>query len=87
MSSTRNIAALAVHSLGLTNSQALNAADPDCPTVPDIATYIATAMNHEWRIISPVNEVGQDDWREAYPALAAYPADQFDYPAEDRLLR
>jgi nucleoside-diphosphate-sugar epimerase len=24
---------------------------------------------------------------DVYPALAAYPADQFDYPAEDRLLR
>lgn len=34
-----------------------------------------------------INEVGQRDWRDVYPALAAYPADQFDYPAEDRLLR
>jgi nucleoside-diphosphate-sugar epimerase len=135
-SSTCNIAALAVHSLSLTSSQALNAADPDCPTVLDIATYVASAMNHDWRIIplpagqstgaagdtpwtaehpivldtsraistgyipastyadavpalvqAAIDEVGQRDWRDVYPALAAYPADQFDYPAEDRLLQ
>ena len=44
-SSTGNIAALAVHSLGLTSSQVLNAADPDCPAVLDIATCVASAMN------------------------------------------
>jgi nucleoside-diphosphate-sugar epimerase len=135
-SSTCNIAALAVHSLSLASSQVLNAADPDCPTVLDIATYVASAMNHDWRIIllpagqstgaagdtpwttehpivldtsraistgyipastysdavpalvqAAIAEVGQNDWRDIYPALAAYPADQFDYPAEDRLLQ
>ena len=135
-SSTCNIAALAVHSLGLTSSQVFNAADPDCPAVLDIATCVASAMSHDWRIIpvprgqsagatgdtpwttehpivldtsravstgyipastyadavpalveAAINEVGQRDWRDVYPALAAYPADQFDYPAEDRLLR
>src|SRR5262249_54899922 len=50
-SSTANIAALAVHCLGLTSSQALNAADPDCPTVLEIANYVATAMNHSWQIV------------------------------------
>jgi nucleoside-diphosphate-sugar epimerase len=135
-SSTANIAELAVHSLGLTTSQVFNAADPDCPTVSEIANHIATAMNHTWRIMpmtdaqstgpvgdtpwtaeppivldtsralaagytpattyagaipalvhAAITEVGDRDWREVYPVLAAYPGDQFDYNAEDKLLQ
>lgn len=135
-SSTANIAALAVHSLGLTSSQAINAADPDCPAVLDIANYVATAMNHNWQIVpipdaqatgsvgdtpwttefplvldtsraiaagytpattyadaipalvkAAITEVGDRDWHEIYPALAAYPVELFDYEAEDKLMQ
>jgi nucleoside-diphosphate-sugar epimerase len=135
-SSTANIAALAAHALRLTSSQALNAADPDCPAVLDIASCIGAAMNHHWRVVpipdaqsageagdtpwtaenpivldtsratrcgytpatsyvnaipglvqAAIAEVGADDWRQTYPALAAYPGDLFDYKTEDELLK
>jgi nucleoside-diphosphate-sugar epimerase len=89
-SSTGNIAALAVHSLSLASSQVLNAADPDCPTVLNIATYVASAMNHDWRIIplpggQSTSAAGDTSWTTENPIVLD--ADQFDYPAEDRLLR
>lgn len=34
-----------------------------------------------------VGEAADGDWRERYPALAAYPRDLFDYAAEDAFLR
>jgi nucleoside-diphosphate-sugar epimerase len=135
-SSTANIAALAVHSLGLGHSQVLNAADPDCPNVIEIAGYVAAAMNHRWQIVpladsestgsvgdtpwtaerpivldtasaintgyqpvtryadaipglvqAALDEVGDRDWSVVYPGLAGYPTPQFDYLAEDQLLR
>jgi hypothetical protein len=73
-SSTANIAALAVHSLGLTSSQVFNAADPDCPTVSEIANYVATAMNHTWRIVPVPNgqstgSVGDTPWTAEHPVV------------------
>jgi nucleoside-diphosphate-sugar epimerase len=50
-SSTANLAALALHALGLPTSQALNAADPDCPTVHEIGEQVAAATGHRWRIV------------------------------------
>jgi nucleoside-diphosphate-sugar epimerase len=131
--STVNIAALAAHCLGLRTSQALNVADPDCPTTYEIAGHVARALDHEWRIVPVDGETGGvgdtpwsgphpivvdttlamslgyapattyadampglvaaareettgHDWREVYPSLAGYPADQFDYTTEDRFL-
>jgi nucleoside-diphosphate-sugar epimerase len=134
--STANIAALALHCIGRGNTEVLNIADPDCPTVHQIADLVADAMHHKWRVVplsedeSPgpvgetpwsgpaplifdtsralatgyrpatsyadgmpalvaaaLREVAGRDWRTVYTVLAGYPGDQFDYPAEDHLLR
>lgn len=73
-SSTANIAALAMHCLNLTESRTLNAADPDCPTVSEIARYVAQAMDHYWRIIPLPEEhstgpVGESPWTHPDPIV------------------
>jgi nucleoside-diphosphate-sugar epimerase len=72
--STANIAALALHSLGLTGSQILNVADPDCPNVHEIATLVSTAMSHEWRLVPLPDErsdgpVGETPWTTPHPLV------------------
>jgi nucleoside-diphosphate-sugar epimerase len=73
-SSTANIAALALHCLDLPGSRALNAADPDCPTVAEIADYVARAMNHDWQLIRLPDEhstspVGETPWTHPTPIV------------------
>jgi nucleoside-diphosphate-sugar epimerase len=73
-SSTANIAALAVHCLGLEGSRVLNAADPDCPTVHEIANHVAQAMNHDWEVIPLPDEestgsVGETPWTDPNPIV------------------
>jgi nucleoside-diphosphate-sugar epimerase len=73
-SSTANIASLAVHCLDLTGSRILNAADPDCPTVSEIANYVAGATSHDWEIIRLPEEhstgpVGETPWTHPDPIV------------------
>jgi len=73
-STTANIAALAVHCLELAGSRILNAADPDCPTACEIADHVASAMNHDWKIIALTHEqstgpVGETPWSGPYPIV------------------
>jgi nucleoside-diphosphate-sugar epimerase len=73
-SSTANIAALAMHCLELAGSRILNAADPDCPTVREIADLVARAMNHEWELIALTDEqstgpVGETPWTDPNPIV------------------
>jgi nucleoside-diphosphate-sugar epimerase len=73
-SSTANIASLAVHCLGLTGSRILNAADPDCPTVSEIADYVAGATGHDWEVFPLPEEhstgpVGETPWTQPDPIV------------------
>jgi nucleoside-diphosphate-sugar epimerase len=73
-SSTANIAALAVHSLDLEGSRVLNAGDPDCPTVNEIANHVAQAMHHDWEVIPLPEEestgpVGETPWSDPHPIV------------------
>jgi nucleoside-diphosphate-sugar epimerase len=73
-SSTANIAALAVHCLQLAGSRVLNAADPDCPTVHEIANHVAHAMDHDWDVIPLSDEestgtVGETPWTDPNPIV------------------
>jgi hypothetical protein len=73
-STTANIAALAVHCLGLAGSRVLNAADPDCPTVHEIADHFGRAMNHDWQVIPLMDEqstgpVGETPWTSPHPIV------------------
>ncbi|HEY7046690.1 MAG TPA: NAD(P)-dependent oxidoreductase [Jatrophihabitantaceae bacterium] len=73
-SSTANIAALALHCLGLPSSQIVNAADPDCPSVFDIAQHISRAMDHRWQIVQLDDDesdgtVGDTPWTDRYPIV------------------
>lgn len=70
--STANIAALALHCLGLHTSQALNIADPDCPTTYEIAGHVARALDHKWRIVpldGEADQVGDTPWSGPYPIV------------------
>jgi nucleoside-diphosphate-sugar epimerase len=73
-STTANIAALAIHCLELGGSRVLNAADPDCPTVREIADHVRRAMNHDWKIIPLTDEqssgsVGESPWTDPNPIV------------------
>jgi nucleoside-diphosphate-sugar epimerase len=73
-STTANIAALAVRCLELSGSRVLNAADPDCPTVREIADYVSRAMNHDWRVIALTDDqstgtVGETPWTDPNPIV------------------
>jgi nucleoside-diphosphate-sugar epimerase len=73
-SSTANIAALAMHCLDLADSRTLNAADPDCPTVSEIAQLVARALSHDWQLIRLPEEhstgpVGESPWTHPTPIV------------------
>lgn len=130
-----NIAAVVLAAATASGSQILNVADPDTPTVAEIATAIARHLGYRgkilgiddpsypppvgrtpWSVPRPfvvsgeaaraigyapatsyagavgtvcdglVSEAGNGPWQDRYPALAAYPRNLFDYPAEDAVL-
>jgi len=73
-STTANIAALAVHCLAQPGSRVLNAADPDCPTVLEIADHVGRAMNHEWKVVALTDDqstgpVGETPWTDPNPIV------------------
>jgi nucleoside-diphosphate-sugar epimerase len=73
-STTANIAALAIHCLELAESHILNAADPDCPTVHEIADHFGRATNHDWKIVPLTDElstgaVGETPWTDPNPIV------------------
>src|SRR5262245_26745460 len=73
-STTANIAAMAVHCLELGGSRVLNAADPDCPTVREIAAHVGSAMNHDWDVVALTDEqstspVGETPWTDRNPIV------------------
>src|SRR5262249_8673527 len=73
-STTANIAALAVHCLAQPGSRVLNAADPDCPTVLEIADHVGRAMSHEWKTIplthgQSIGPVGESPWTDPNPIV------------------
>src|SRR5262249_43915157 len=73
-STTANIAALAIHCLELRGSRVLNAADPDCPTVREIADHVGRAMDHDWEVLPLTDEqstgpIGETPWTEPNPIV------------------
>jgi nucleoside-diphosphate-sugar epimerase len=134
LAAAANIAALCRAALDHLGTRALNAGDPQAPTVREIGAIIAAALGapppafiglpgrHKgsvgatpWSIPKPfvmdmtaaqalgyrpvgdfntlaastcraAVEVAGDDWRAAFPVLAGYGYDLFDYDAEDRAL-
>src|SRR5262245_6783246 len=73
-STTANIAALAVHCLAQPGSRVLNAADPDCPSVLEIADHVGRAMSHEWKTIplthgQSIGPVGESPWTDPNPIV------------------
>src|SRR5215510_90308 len=73
-STTANIAALAIHCFGLAGSRVLNAADPDCPTVREIAAHVGRAMKNDSKIIALSDDqstgpVGETPWTDPNPIV------------------